>query len=103
MFRLAAFIRRSISLTHGVLSIHAFLWDFLFTGSKSMFVFLKQRGRAYLPIGNLRSYDGNSNENVTLNFALSLLRLFHVDQVVQNTRIALSLAWHERFSCKGKE
>ena len=29
-------------------------------------------------VGNLRSYDGNCNENVTLklNFALSLLRLF---------------------------
>ena len=55
--------------------------------------------------GSLRSYDGNCNENVTLklNFALSLLRLFHVDHVVQNTRIALSLAWDERFSCKGKE
>ena len=34
---------------------------------------------------------------------LSLLRLFHVDQVVQNRRTALSLAWHEWFSCKGKE
>ena len=58
-----------------------------------------------LRLGNLRSYDGNCNENVTLklNFALSLLRLFHVDHVVQNTGIALSLAWCETFSCKGKE
>ena len=33
----------------------------------------------------------------------SLLRLFHVDNVVQNKRSALSLFWHEWFSCKGKE
>ena len=50
-------------------------------------------------IGSLRSYDGNSKENVSLklNFALSLLRLFHVDHVVQNRRSAL--ACHN----KGKE
>ena len=40
---------------------------------------------------------------IELSVKLSLLRLFHVDHVVQNTRIALSLAWYERFSCKGKE
>ena len=34
---------------------------------------------------------------------LSLLRLFHVDHVVQNRRSPLSLAWYEWFSCKGKE
>ena len=34
---------------------------------------------------------------------LSLLRLFHVDHVVQNRRSVLSLAWREWFSCKGKE
>ena len=34
---------------------------------------------------------------------LSILRLFRVDHVVQNRRSALSLAWHERFSCKGKD
>ena len=34
---------------------------------------------------------------------LSLLLLFHVDDVEQNRRSALSLAWHEWFSCKGKE
>ena len=58
-----------------------------------------------LKIGNLKSYDGNCNESVTLklNFALSLLRLSHVDHVVQNRRTALSLAWYEWFSCKGKE
>ena len=34
---------------------------------------------------------------------LGLLQLLHVDQVVQNRRTALSLAWYEWFSCKGKE
>ena len=37
---------------------------------------------------------------IELCVKLSLLRLFHVDHVVQHTRIALSLAWYERFSCK---
>ena len=47
----------------------------------------------------------NCNENVTLklNFALSVLRLFHVGHFVQNRRSALSLSWHEWLSCKGKE
>ena len=55
--------------------------------------------------GSLRSYDGNCKENVSLklNVALSLLRLFLVDHFVQNRRSALSLAWYEWFSCKGKE
>ena len=34
---------------------------------------------------------------IELCVKLSLLRLFYVDHVVQNTRIALSLAWYERF------
>ena len=34
---------------------------------------------------------------------LSLLRLFHVDHVVKDRRTALSLAWYEWSSCKGKE
>ena len=34
---------------------------------------------------------------------LSVFRQFHVGQVVQNKRSALSLAWQEWFSCKGKE
>ena len=34
---------------------------------------------------------------------LSLLRLLHVDHVVQNGQTALSLAWYEWFSCKGKK
>ena len=33
----------------------------------------------------------------------SILRLLHVDHVAQNRRAALSLAWYEWFSCKGKE
>ena len=41
--------------------------------------------------------------NIEFCVKLSLLRLFHVDHVAQNTRIALSLAWHKWFSCKGKE
>ena len=50
-----------------------------------------------------------SNRNHVITFdshlktALSLLRLFHVGHVVQNRRSALPLAWHEWFSCKGKE
>ena len=40
---------------------------------------------------------------IELCVKLSLLRLFRVDHVVQNTQIALSLAWYKRFSCKGKE
>ena len=40
---------------------------------------------------------------IELCVKLSLLRLFHVGQVVQNRRSALSLAWHEWFICKGKE
>ena len=56
-------------------------------------------------LGSLRSYDANCNENVTLklNFALSILQLFHVGHLVQNRRSALLLAWHEWISCKGKE
>ena len=40
---------------------------------------------------------------IELCVRLSILRLFHVDQVIQNRRSALSLAWYEWFSCKGKE
>ena len=39
---------------------------------------------------------------IELCVKLSLLRLFHVDRVVQNTRIALSLAWYEGFHVKAK-
>ena len=34
---------------------------------------------------------------------LNVSRLFQVGHVVQNKRSALSFAWHEWFSCKGKE
>ena len=40
---------------------------------------------------------------IELCVQLRLLRLFHVDHIVQNRRIALSLAWYEWFSFKGKE
>ena len=40
---------------------------------------------------------------IELCVKLSLLRLFHVGRLVQNRRSALLLAWHEWFSCKGKE
>ena len=40
---------------------------------------------------------------IELCVKLSLLRLFYVDHVVQNRRTALSLAWQEWFSSKGKE
>jgi len=40
---------------------------------------------------------------IELCVMLSLTRLFHVGYVVQIRRSALSLAWHEWFSCKGKE
>ena len=36
---------------------------------------------------------------IELCVKFSLLRLFHVGHVVQNRRSALSLAWHEWFSC----
>ena len=39
---------------------------------------------------------------IELCVQLSLLGLFYVDHVVQNRRTALSLAWYEWFSCKGK-
>ena len=38
-----------------------------------------------------------------MELKLSLLQLFHVGHHVQKRRSALSLAWHEWFSCKGKE
>ena len=50
-----------------------------------------------------RQLQGKRHIKIVLCVKLSLLRLFHVDHVVQNRRNALSLAWHEWFSCKGKE
>ena len=40
---------------------------------------------------------------IELYVKLSLFWLFHVDHVVQNRQTALSPAWYEWFSCKGKE
>ena len=50
-----------------------------------------------------RQLQGKRLIKTELCVKLSLLRLFHVDHVVQNRRSALSLACHELFSCKGKE
>ena len=50
-----------------------------------------------------RQLQWNRDIKIELCVKLSLLRLFHVDHVVQNWRSALSLAWHERFSCRGKD
>ena len=50
-----------------------------------------------------RQLQGNVSLQLNFGVELSLLRLFHVHHVVQNRRSALSLAWHEWFSCKGKE
>ena len=50
-----------------------------------------------------RQLQRKRHNKIELCVKLSLLRLFHVDHVVQNRRIALSLAWYEWFSCKGKE
>ena len=50
-----------------------------------------------------RQLQRNCDIKIELCVKLSLLRLFHVDHVVQNRRSALSLAWYEWFSCKGKD
>ena len=50
-----------------------------------------------------RQLQGKRLIKIELCVKLSLLRLFQVDHVVQNRRSALSLAWYEWFSCKGKE
>ena len=50
-----------------------------------------------------RQLQGKRQIKIELCVKLSLLRLFHVDHVVQNRWSPLLLAWHECFSCKGKE
>ena len=40
---------------------------------------------------------------IELCVRLSVMRLFQVGHVVQTKRSVLSLAWHEWFSCKGRE
>ena len=42
-----------------------------------------------------RQLQGKRHIKIELCAKLSLMRLFHVDHVVQNRRNALSLAWHE--------
>ena len=56
-------------------------------------------------LGNLRRYDGNCNENVTLklNFALSsLLRLLHVDQLYEIGELHVRLLGTNGFHVKAK-
>ena len=55
----------------------------------------------FMPMGSFRSYDSFCNENTTYN--RTVLPLFHVGHVVQNRRSMVSLAWHEWFSCRGRE
>ena len=50
-----------------------------------------------------RQLQGKRLIKIELCVKLSLLQLFHVDHVIQNTRSTLWLAWYEWFSCKGKE
>ena len=50
-----------------------------------------------------RQLQGKRDIKIELCVKLSLLRLFHVYHVVQNRRSALSVAWHEWLSGKGKE
>ena len=50
-----------------------------------------------------RQLQGKRHIKIEVWVKLSLLRLFHVDHVLQNRRSALSFAWYEWFSCKGKE
>jgi len=40
---------------------------------------------------------------IELCVTLGVLQLFQVGHIEQNRWNALSLAWHERFWCKGKE
>ena len=50
-----------------------------------------------------RQLQRKRHTKIEVGVKLSLLRLFHVDHVVQNRRSALSPCWYEWFSCKGKE
>ena len=40
---------------------------------------------------------------VDLCVKLGLLQIFHVGRIVKDRRSVISLAWHNGFSCKGKE
>ena len=61
-----------------------------------------------LILGSLRSYRRRQLQRkrqikIELCVWLDVLQLFKVGHVVQNRRSTLSFAWHEWFSCKGKE
>ena len=76
--------------------------------SKETLLWMSPSARAYLRINRefkklRRQLQGKRHIKIELCVKLSLLRLFHVDHVVKNRRSALSFAWHEWFSCKGKE
>ena len=75
--------------------IYAHLW---FNGSKPP---LHKVKREFTKLG--RQLQRKRHIKIELCVKLSLLRLFYVGRVVQNRRSALSLAWHEWFSCKGCE
>ena len=87
-----------------------FCWTILIEKtSKTYFQLKKNFHRHQVLIGEFNlSYDGCCNENVTLklNFALGEVycdysMLITLDKILRQT--TLSLAWYERFSCKGKE
>ena len=61
----------------------------------SVVTFSKTRNREFKKLR--RQVQGKRHIEIKLCAKLSLLRLFHVDHVVQNRRSALSLAWHEWF------
>ena len=74
-------------------------------------------GEAYCDFGQEINYVGRNKEFKKLRWRLqrkrhiaiglcvwlSVLLLFQIGHVVQNKRRVLSRAWHEWFSCKGKE
>ena len=61
----------------------------------SVVTFSKTRNKEFKKLR--RQVQGKRHIKIELCAKLSLLRLFHVDHVVQNRRSALSLAWHEWF------
>ena len=40
---------------------------------------------------------------IELCVGLSVMRLFQIGDIVQMKRSVLLLAWHQKFSCKGRE
>ena len=91
--------------------VHSYLWKevqlvSLTRSHKSFSQIIPQANRRKLrekrEFKKLR-LQGKRHIKIELCAKLSLLRLFHVNHVVQNRRSAFSLAWHEWFSCKGKK